>query len=59
MEMNTGFSLIPPKGVHITEAEYPRGFHVAKYDEEGFTSAPRWFETLESAWAYARQLGKR
>lgn len=50
-------SLIPTNGVHITEGEFPKGFYVAKYDAEGFTSAPRFFPTLEKAQAYAQQIG--
>ena len=50
--------MIPTNGVHITEAQYPKGYYVAKYDAEGFTSAPRWFPTLDKAKAYASSLGK-
>ena len=50
--------LIPINGVHITEAEYPHGFYVAKYDAEGFTSAPRWFPSLDKAKEYAKQIGR-
>lgn len=46
-------ALIPTNGVHVTEAYYPAGFYVAKYDENGFTTAPRWFATREQADAYA------
>ncbi len=49
-------TLIPANGVHITEGEYPKGFYVAKYDAEGFTSAPRWFPTMAKAQEYARTL---
>jgi hypothetical protein len=49
-------ALIPTNGVHITEAYSPRGFYVAKYDKDGFTSAPRWFPTLEQARTYAAQF---
>lgn len=49
-------TLIPTDGVHISEAQYPKGFYVARYDSEGFTSAPRWFPTREAAEAYARKL---
>ena len=48
--------LIPTNGTKITEASYPKGFYVAKYDAEGFTSAPRWFPTMEKAEAYANTL---
>lgn len=47
---------IPTNGVHISETQHPKGFHVARHDHEGFTSAPRWFPTLEAAQAYARKL---
>jgi hypothetical protein len=49
-------TLIPTNGIHITENQYPKGYCVAKYDADGFTSAPRWFPTLEQAKAYAAQL---
>jgi hypothetical protein len=49
--------LIPTNGVHITPAEYPRGWYVARYDAQGFASAPRWFATLALAQAYAAALG--
>jgi len=48
--------LIPTNGVHITENENPKGFYVAQYDHYGFTSAPRWFPTIEQAKAYAKRL---
>jgi hypothetical protein len=48
--------LIPTKGVHITEAYHPKGWYVAKYDTEGFATAPRWFPTREKAEAYAATL---
>jgi hypothetical protein len=48
--------LIPTNGVHITPAEYPRGWYVARYDAQGFASAPRWFATLALAQAYAAAL---
>lgn len=48
--------MIPTNGVRITPAEYPKGFYVARYDAEGFTSAPRWFATLAQAKAYAETL---
>lgn len=50
-------NLIPTNGVHISEAHSPKGWYVARYDAEGFTSAPRWFPTREKAEAYARTLG--
>lgn len=50
--------LIPTNGVHITKADYPAGWYVAKYDAEGFTTAPRWFPTRAKAEAYAAQLSK-
>ena len=50
-------SLIPTNGIHITENQNPNGFYVARYDGDGFTSAPRWFPTLEKAQAYAKQIG--
>jgi hypothetical protein len=49
--------LIPTNGVHITKAEYPKGFYVARYNADGFTSAPRWVATLEKAQEYAQQIG--
>lgn len=48
--------LIPTNGTHITETYYPAGFQVAKHDADGFTTAPRWFPTLEAAKAYAATL---
>lgn len=48
--------LIPTNGVHITDTYYPAGFQVAKHDAEGFTTEPRWFETMEKAEAYAAKL---
>lgn len=52
----TSNDLIPVNGVHIIPTEYPKGFNVAKYDAEGFTSEGRWFPTLEAAKAYAAKL---
>ena len=49
-------ALIPTDGVWITEAYSPKGFTVAKYDANGFTTVPRWFETMEKAEAYADTL---
>lgn len=49
-------NLIPTNGVHISESQYPKGFYVAKYDAEGFTSAPRWFSTLDAAKSYASSI---
>ena len=49
-------NLIPTNGVHITEGEYPKGFYVAKYDRYGFTTATRFFPTIEKARAYAWTL---
>ena len=49
-------NLIPTNGVHIIETHYPKGFSVARYDREGFTSDGRWFETLDKARAYAAKL---
>lgn len=54
--METTKALIPTNGVHITEASFPKGFYVAKYDAEGFTTAPRWFPTMEKAETYAATL---
>jgi len=48
--------LIPTNGIYITEAQYPNGFYVARYDAEGFTSHPRWFPTLTQARTYAETL---
>lgn len=50
-------ALIPLGGSHITEAQYPKGFYVASYDRDGFTTSPRWFPTFDAAQAYATQLG--
>lgn len=49
-------ALIPANGIHITETFYPKGFQVASYDRQGFTTSPRWFPTREKADAYARTL---
>lgn len=54
--METSRDLIPSGGVHITEAQFPAGFYVAKYDADGFTSEPRWFQTKDKAVAYAARL---
>ena len=54
--METTKDLIPTNGVHITASQYPNGFLVAKYDANGFTSDQRWFQTIESAQAYATNL---
>ena len=54
--METTKDLIPTNGAHITKATYPAGFYVAKYDNDGFTTAPRWFPTEEKARAYAATL---
>jgi hypothetical protein len=54
----TTSELIPTNGVHITENYFPKGFLVARYDAEGFTTASRWFPTLEKARAYAAQIGR-
>jgi hypothetical protein len=56
MSKTSQANLIPTSGVHITAGKYPKGFYVAKYDAEGFTSATRWFPTIERAQAYAREL---
>jgi hypothetical protein len=48
--------LIPTNGIHITQADYPKGYYVAKYDAKGFTTDPRWFPTLVAATAYASKL---
>lgn len=48
--------MIPTNGVHIVETYHPRGFNVAVYDHEGFTSHPRWFETWAKAENYAASL---
>lgn len=48
--------LIPTNGVKIVETYFPKGFSVAKYDHEGFTSDGRWFETMEKAETYAAKL---
>ena len=50
--------LIPTNGVHITEAQFPKGFFVAQYDAEGFTTAPRWFATFDAAKTYASQTAR-
>ena len=49
-------NLIPTNGVHIIETYHPKGYSVARYDAEGFTSNGRWFETREKAQAYAASL---
>lgn len=49
-------NLIPVNGVHITEAQFPKGFYVAQYDAEGFTSDNRWFATMEQAATYAAAI---
>jgi hypothetical protein len=49
-------ALIPTNGIWITETEFPKGFAVAKYDAEGFTSAARWFPTIEKARAHAKEI---
>lgn len=54
--METTKDLIPTNGAHITEASYPKGFYVAKYDASGLTTAPRWFPTMDKAEAYAGTL---
>lgn len=51
--------MIPERGVHITKSDYPVGFYVARYDADGFTSAPRGFQTLDKAQAYATTLKTR
>jgi hypothetical protein len=48
--------LIPTNGVRITETVFPRGFYVARYDAQGFTSDNRWFSTLDKAEKYAASL---
>ncbi len=48
--------LIPTNGVHTTPTYYPTGFYVAKYDAEGFTESPRWFQDRDMADAYAKTL---
>lgn len=48
--------MIPTNTVQISESFYPKGFYVARYDHEGFTTAPRWFATKDEADAYARKL---
>ncbi|HEU4344777.1 MAG TPA: hypothetical protein VFU31_24780 [Candidatus Binatia bacterium] len=48
--------LIPTNGVWITEAYNPKGFTVAKYDDRGMTTAPRWFATMDKADEYAASL---
>ena len=54
--METTKDLIPTSGAHITKSSFPEGFFVAKYDAEGFTSAPRWFPSIDKARAYAETL---
>ena len=54
--METTKDLIPTNGAHITKSAYPAGFYVAKYDADGFTTAPRWFPSIEKAEAYAETL---
>ena len=54
--MATTKDLIPTNGAHITESFAPKGFLVAKYDAEGFASAPRWFPTMDAAKTYAAEL---
>ena len=49
-------TLIPTNSVQISESHFPKGFYVARYDNEGFTQSPRWFATKEAAEAYARKL---
>lgn len=56
MTANMTKDLIPTNGVKITEASYPKGFYVAKYDSNGFTESNRWFQTMEKAEAYAKSL---
>ena len=52
-------TLIPTNGVHIVETYHPKGWNVARYDHEGFTSDGRWFPTREKAEIYARRLEAR
>lgn len=51
-------ALIPANGVHITETQYPKGFHAARYDARGFVadSRGRWFPTFEAANKHADML---
>lgn len=56
MNHETTKDIIPSSGVHITENTYPKGFFVAKYDRDGFTTAPRYFPTIETARAYAKTI---
>lgn len=56
-QRNLTTDLIPTNGVHITENFFPKGFYVARYDADGFTSGNRWFPTLDKARAYAATLG--
>lgn len=48
--------LIPTNGTKITETYYPAGFLVAKYDDAGLATAPRYFPTMEAAKSYAASL---
>ena len=56
METKLTKDLIPTNGVKITESNYPKGFYVAKYDADGFTSENRWFPTMDRAETYAESL---
>jgi len=53
---SAGDKIMTTNGVHITETFYPKGFQVALHDASGFTTAPRWFLTIEKAELYAAQL---
>lgn len=48
--------MIPTNKVQVSESFFPSGFVVARYDHEGFVTAPRWFPTKAEADAYARKL---
>lgn len=51
-------AFIPTGGVFITEAFAPKGFYVARYDADGLTSQPSWFETQDAAASYAAKLDR-
>ena len=56
--MNTNLTkdLIPTNGVRISENSFPKGYFVAKYDANGFTTGNRYFPTIKEAEAYAAKL---
>lgn len=49
-------ALIPINGIFITKTFAPIGYTVARYDAQGFATAPRWFAAIENAEAYAQTL---